>query len=127
VTVEANRWFCNGDHPADCVDLKHPNEGKVVRYFRSPDQPGHTLCSYCDRVFHEHGWIDTPEGGHTVCPGDWVITGPDGEHYPCKPRMFEKVYEPVAAGPEVDCTSSATDSWTGDTTLDHRLSPRVGG
>lgn len=27
--------------------------------------------------------------------GDWIITGINGEHYPCKPDIFEKSYEPV--------------------------------
>lgn len=45
----------------------------------------------------DHGWIDTPEGGHTVCPGDWIITGVVGERYPCKPDIFEATYEEVMA------------------------------
>jgi hypothetical protein len=44
---------------------------------------------------HSHGWIDTLEGGHIVCVGDWVITGIAGERYPCKPAIFEATYEPV--------------------------------
>ena len=27
--------------------------------------------------------------------GDWIITGVNGEKYPCKPDIFEKTYEPV--------------------------------
>mgnify|MGYP001589441972 FL=1 len=42
---------------------------------------------------HVHGWIDTLEGGHIVCPGDWVITGVKGEYYPCKPDIFMMTYE----------------------------------
>jgi hypothetical protein len=41
----------------------------------------------------DHGWIDTLEGGHIVCPGDWIITGVVGELYPCKPDIFEATYE----------------------------------
>ena len=40
-----------------------------------------------------HGWIDTLEGGHTVCIGDWIITGVKGEQYPCKPDIFNATYE----------------------------------
>jgi len=40
--------------------------------------------------------IDTLEGGHIVCPGDWVITGVAGERYPCKPAIFHATYEQVA-------------------------------
>ncbi len=28
-----------------------------------------------------------------VTPGDWIITGVKGEHYPCKPDIFEATYE----------------------------------
>ena len=40
----------------------------------------------------EHGWIDTLEGGHIVCPGDYIITGVQGERYPRKPNIFEETY-----------------------------------
>lgn len=44
---------------------------------------------------HNHGWIDTLEGGHVVCPGDWIIRGIKGENYPCKPDIFAETYELV--------------------------------
>ena len=39
--------------------------------------------------------IHTLEGDMLARPGDWVITGVNGERYPCKPDIFEKTYEPV--------------------------------
>jgi len=39
--------------------------------------------------------IETLEGTMTASPGDWIITGVNGEQYPCKPDVFEKTYEPV--------------------------------
>lgn len=39
--------------------------------------------------------IGTLEGGHIVTPGDWIIKGIKGEHYPCKPDIFEATYERV--------------------------------
>lgn len=30
-----------------------------------------------------------------AAPGDWIITGVNGEQYPCKPDIFEKTYESV--------------------------------
>ena len=92
VVIEAHRWFKNGDHPEDGGS---ETEGKIVRYFRRPDLGGENHCSECGIRFHEHGWIDTLEGGHRVCPGDWIITGVKGELYPCKPDIFEATYEPV--------------------------------
>lgn len=38
---------------------------------------------------------DALEGGHVVTPGDWIITGVNGENYPCKPHIFEATYEPA--------------------------------
>jgi hypothetical protein len=89
VVVDADQWFRNGNHPEDGND----GEGKVVRYFRRPDVPGETPCRHCGVRMHEHGWIDTKEGGHIVCPGDWIITGVQGEQYPCKSDIFEATYE----------------------------------
>jgi hypothetical protein len=42
-----------------------------------------------------NGWIQTLEGGHIVSPGDYIITGVKGEHYPCKPDIFWRTYELV--------------------------------
>lgn len=114
IVVEATRWFRNGDHPLDYVSDK-PGieqgqmvtftgsyrramkwEGEVVRYFRAPGIPSLEKCEHCGKTMHEHGWIDTVQGGHTVCPGDWIITELDGKwYYPCKASVFEATYEPV--------------------------------
>lgn len=40
--------------------------------------------------------IETLEGTMHASVGDWIITGVNGEKYPCKPDVFEKTYEPVA-------------------------------
>jgi hypothetical protein len=37
--------------------------------------------------------IETLEGVMTASPGDWIIRGVQGEHYPCKPDVFEATYE----------------------------------
>jgi hypothetical protein len=105
VVIEATQWFKNGDHPLDEVrllDASHggqsktiETEGKIVRYYRHPGVAGMARCKHCGDIMHNHGWIDTLEGGHTVCPGDWIITGVKGEHYPCKPDIFEMTYEPT--------------------------------
>ena len=41
-------------------------------------------------------YIETLEGVMHASPGDWIITGVNGEKYPCKPDIFEKTYEPVS-------------------------------
>ena len=70
VVIEATQWFKHGDHPAVTI---------MPRGKESPDK----------------GWVHTLEGGHEVTPGDWIITGVKGEHYPCKPDIFEATYEEV--------------------------------
>ncbi len=113
VVIEAAQWFKNGDHPRDFASERDGFEndelrtwtgdearalgweGEIVRYFRDPDVPGDRECEHCKAHMHWHGWTDTPEGGHIVCPGDWIITGVKGEIYPCKPDIFEATYEPA--------------------------------
>lgn len=68
VVIEASQWFKHGDHPMVTI---------MPRGYERPDL----------------GWVHTLEGGHIVSPGDWIITGVKGEHYPCKPDIFETTYE----------------------------------
>lgn len=70
VVIEAVQWFKDGDHPA-----VKPVAGQ-----------------------NSKGWVETLEGGHIVTPGDWIIQGVQGELYPCKPDIFEAIYEPVGSG-----------------------------
>jgi len=63
VVIEATQWFKDGDHPA-VIEI---SEGVSV--------------------------VKTLEGPMYVTPGDWIITGVKGEHYPCKPDIFEMTYE----------------------------------
>jgi hypothetical protein len=56
-------------------------------------------CSACGQSSSKHGNVKTLEGFHIACPGDWIITGVKGEHYPCKPEIFEMTYEPESAVP----------------------------
>jgi len=113
VVIEASQWLKNGDHPQDYADPRTGFEGGnirtwqgseakemgweggVVRYYRHPSDAGTRECDHCKQTMHDHGWIDTLEGGHIVCPGDWVITGVKGERYPCKPDIFEATYDSV--------------------------------
>jgi len=101
VEIDATQWWANGDHPEDnpTRDGTTPNgqwwEGFVVGYYRDPYDLGERACEACGCTMHEHGWIDTAEGGHVVCPGDFVITGVKGERYPCKPDVFHQTYDRV--------------------------------
>jgi hypothetical protein len=81
VVIEATQWFQHGDHPA--VTLLPDEQAKALR----------------DRVECRYGWVATLEGGHVVTPGDFIITGIKGEHYPCKPDIFHATYEPAEQPP----------------------------
>ena len=76
VVIEAVQWFKAGDHPKVYVH-------QAARYGVS------------EVWVDGQAYIDTLEGRHIVCPGDWIITGVKGEHYPCKPDIFAATYEPV--------------------------------
>lgn len=39
--------------------------------------------------------IHTLEGDMKASPGDWIVTGVEGEQYPCKPDIFEKTYQRI--------------------------------
>jgi hypothetical protein len=82
VVVEAKQWFVNGDHAA--VTKNKCNEHTESQ-----------KCKHCDVDRRAHGFVETLEGGHIVCPGDWIIRGVAGEYYPCKPDIFEQTYEEV--------------------------------
>jgi len=70
VVIDAVRFLKLGDHPAVMADKESPTGFGI-----------HTL---------EHTVIQ-----HEVTPGDWIITGVNGEVYSCKPDIFEKTYEPI--------------------------------
>lgn len=92
IVVEASQWFKNGDHP---LDRNVKKEGKIVRNFSHPFISGDLTCKICGNKMHDHGWIGTLEGGHIVCPSDWIIKGIQGEFYPCKNDIFQKTYDNV--------------------------------
>ena len=85
VTISATQWFKNGDHPqvraiAPSDDLFFTGMGGAMLTGRE-----------------KYGVIGTLESpNHLVTPGDWIITGVAGEHYPCKPDIFEATYSPAA-------------------------------
>lgn len=82
---EAVQWFKMGDHQ------------EVVEVCVTPDQIIHWILifeSYSENV-KSYTAIKTLEGWHEVTPGDWIMTGVNGEHWPIKPDVFEKSYDLV--------------------------------
>lgn len=83
IPVRLHQWHTNGDHPDD--NALPGVEGRVVRYYRHPHIPGTQQCAKCGHTMHEHGWIDSAPDGHTVCPGDFILTTTSGEYLPLPP------------------------------------------
>ena len=82
VVIDATQWHKNGDHAE--VRLIAPSDDLFFT-----GMGGATLA---DR--EKYGVIGTLESpSHLVSPGDWIITGVAGEHYPCKPDIFAATYE----------------------------------
>lgn len=107
IVIEASVWEENGDHP-EVTYWRHPpvdKSGKIsadpnamlmgVLKHSDPKMPDNFRRDECHAKMHDHGYIDTLEGGHTVCPGDYIIRGIKGEFYPCKPDIFKITYEEV--------------------------------
>lgn len=101
VVIEASQWFKEGDHLAVENPMRIPAD--IVESIKMLG------CDHCGTDWECHGWVDTLERGHLVCPGDWIITGVEGEHYPCKPDIFKKTYDPVPSPSCCICHSEWVD------------------
>lgn len=81
----AAKWQKDGDHDhVTSLPGELWGETHAERY-----------CKHCGMNKCNHGMIKTLEGGHIVCPGDWIIKGVKGEYYPCKPDIFDMTYTPA--------------------------------
>lgn len=49
----------------------------------------------CNECGNRRPFIRSLEGKLYISSGDYIITGVNGERYPCKPDIFKKTYEPV--------------------------------
>lgn len=84
---------------------KRPIEIDAVQWFPDETLGGFSSHGYSNRRVgtDKHGieytvcnvGLQTLEGFMHIKPGDWIITGVQGERYPCKPDIFEATYEPA--------------------------------
>lgn len=72
VIVDAVQFWYDGDHPRVLPDPRSPTGWAI-----------HT--------------VETTAIKHEVTPGDWIVTGLQGEVYPCRADIFAAAYEPVEA------------------------------
>jgi hypothetical protein len=89
VVIQAERWISHRETPME----------KVAQW-RKIAIDAYKLCPHCGDFLYNHGNVETLEGYHIVCHGDWIITGIKGETYPCKPDIFDMTYECVTGGNE---------------------------
>ena len=84
VVIEAVQW--TGNNLREVIDFAglHPSAEKW------------TWEEYMAVVEKDGLKIFTLEGSHMATVGDWIICGVHGEHYLCKPDIFDKTYEKVA-------------------------------
>jgi hypothetical protein len=83
VIVEAFHWTGDQTQTEDPEWIVEAiREGEVTFI---PSGPGKTVCML----------IRTLEGDMIASPGDFIIQGVTGELYPCKPNIFNLIYEEV--------------------------------
>jgi hypothetical protein len=85
VVVEAIQW--NGNNLSAIINFTglHPSARNMA------------WSDYVDLVKRDGLKIFSLEGKMSASIGDWIIKGVNGEFYPCKPDIFEKIYEPECA------------------------------
>lgn len=101
VQIEAVQWFEHGDHP------------KVRKCDIDTYQALTKQVAPID--LSKYGVCGTLEGEHLVDVGDWIITGLQGEIYPCKPEIFEQTYQEVVTGELVEAEIArfnTSDHWS---------------
>jgi len=97
VIIEATQWWPPGDLRHDPAMLSNRKGNSVVPpdYSQSGDlYQFSTIKGMGDDIF----MIRTGKSSSSdvqVNPGDWIITGVEGEKYPCSASIFEKTYEAV--------------------------------
>jgi hypothetical protein len=97
VVIEAVRW--TGDNTMDVIDWVLATGERSARWHEAGFTtlpPADDQEKVCDPA-PEHIAIDTLEGTMRAEVGDWIIRGVKGEHYPCKPDIFDATYEPVVS------------------------------
>ncbi len=120
IVVEAEQW----------MEITYDREGGLnippiyhldVEPYRVKNVTEEDPCQHCQHAMIDHGWVDTLEGGHIVCPGDQIIVGVKGERYPCKDDVFRMSYESYDSCAEIEREAEDISVEECDEVL-HRLS-----
>lgn len=87
VVIEAIQWTGENLYEVMTFTGKHPRWDEWFSDFHAYE----TYVRNDRSVFK----IKTLEGTMDASPGDWIIRGVSGEHYPCKPDIFAATYDAV--------------------------------
>ncbi len=87
VKVQAKQWFNYSDIPHIVKSYLEIDQKKIGKSDK--------VCNNCGLEMCKHGFVETFEGLHIVCPGDWIVKGIKGKYYPVKPDIFYATYEKV--------------------------------
>jgi len=85
VVIEAVQLLNTDESIKECIDFIWWNKIK-----------GEQMQRCIKTVKRKNGMnIQTLEGDMKANFGDYIIRGVNGEHYPCKPDIFEKTYDKI--------------------------------
>lgn len=87
VVIDAIQWTGDNLHEVITFTGKHPKFNEWFEDWKEYE----VYVKNSGDIFK----ILTLEGTMSASPGDWIIRGVSGEHYPCKPDIFATTYEAV--------------------------------
>lgn len=102
VVIQAIRWTGSNLREVVAFTGKHPRWGEWFATWEEYE----TRVRADGHIFK----ILTLEGTMHASPGDWIIRGVRGEHYPCKPDIFAATYEPSDLAPSARRVPSVRES-----------------
>lgn len=81
---EAVRWQKDGDHKAVTLAGGGASSRAAMK------------CSECGYTMGRHGYVDVLGKKVMVCPGDYIVTQPTGDYYPCAAKKFEDMTQALS-------------------------------
>ena len=125
VTIEAVRFMGLTDFGDPQFDVADGMPDWLMDAMSGPEHSTGSMWSAPGQAFIGEGeppkelFIGTMEGQHIASPGDWIIQGIKGELYPCKPDIFEAIYDaaddhPGPAWKEGDSLAAPKDETPAD-------------
>lgn len=111
VTIEAIRFIGLTDFGDPQFDIADGMPEWLMDALAAPEgDPGSVFVTGITNGTATHKWLAVAalEADHIARDGDWIIRGIKGELYPCKPNIFEALYD-VAADVAPEFIQAAKD------------------